>query len=754
MREEPDDRTPDDARSDADWEALARAVERLSERVERLERALPDPARGPAAVAPVTSAPVPPEPPKLDAQPESARAAKPDAREVAARLASASTRPSGPAAAAPTGPLARLRAESGPVVLLGITGGLALLMGLLYFAWYSIRQGWLPVEVRLLLSASVGAAALGLAWRLAPRGHTALSEGLGGAGLGAWFGAALVARHGHELIGPMATFALLVVGAGAGLGVAAHRNLRKLALFATLGAFLTPLTIGAHSLGLSELLAYQLVIVAFLYALEDRRPWPELGHLGNVSSWWLLLHWSQQLTGTTRTEELTWLFALFVLGHLQLASLVWRRHIRLASATPRLWLHVFAAWAVAAALIDTSETLGLASLGMAAINGGAALLLVRALERSPGVAAAHRGLLLGACATAAWLQVYAFGPTYFDRLGSLYWWTGMASIATALQLRAPSVAKGAALALPLFAAMAASLSPGLDAPAWLGFYLAALPLLLGLRPGARALAERVASDPLYAVSVLWGCAAWAASSWRHLDEQVPREGWFAASCWVAAAVVTARCVRAPSPSRAAVVLFVHGVLLAFCIALSLGLGYFRPVQPFAPGKLWQLGVLLGVAALTYATSASFRREPDESWRARTFEFAALVRTTAFVVVAMLLVTGTVPLVTDNAYGARSLNQAGWSVAWAVAGLSLLLRGLFARRGLWRKAGLVLLFTTAGKLLVVDLTFVSMMWRVLSFAGLGVCMLAGAYYYRRLSDSLKPGPAGASGAADLETPTDS
>lgn len=752
MPDEHDDGQP---RPTPDRDALARAVERLSERVERLERELRITPASPGASAPGSGT----RPREPVATPESATAPEPATPARATPPPTAKSTREGaarsfdpPASPAPTrtGPFARLREESGPVIWLGLTGGAALLMGLLYFAWYSIQQGWIPVEVRLVLTGVVGATALGLAWRVAARGHTALAEGLGGAGLGAWFGAALVARHGHQLIGPTATFALLVAGALAGLGVAADRNLRKLALFATLGALLTPLTVGEHGLGLSEWLGYQLVVVAFLYALEDRRPWPELGHLALVTSWMLLVYGSQELPSATRGEELSWLFALFLLGHLQLASLLWRRHIGLAQAVPRLWLHVFGAWAVAGVLSRTSETFGVVSLVMAAVNTGVCVLLPRALDRD--VSRTSRAALAGACATVAWLQVFSFGPAYFERLGSIYWWTAMASVTTAAHLRAPSAALGAALTLPLYAALATHLAPLSPAPPWVGFYLAALPIGIGLAPRAGTLAVSIATDSSRAVSLLLGCIAWAAASWQGLRHLDPHEGWFVASCWVAAAVVTARSVRAPSPARVGVALLVQAALLCFCISLSAGLGFFRPHLPFAAGKAWQLGVLVGLAALTTGTGLGLRTAARENaWASRVFDWAALLRAAAVVAVAMLGVTAAVAHTMDSYAGARSLNQAGWSVCWAVAGLSLLLRGLYARRGLWRKAGLALLFTTAGKLLVVDLVSVSMIWRVLSFVGLGVCMLAGAYFYRRLADSLKAEPLSPGGP--LQSPAD-
>ncbi|MBV1859082.1 MAG: DUF2339 domain-containing protein, partial [Nannocystaceae bacterium] len=98
-----------------------------------------------------------------------------------------------------------------PVWPLAIAGGVALLLGLIFFAWHVLEQGWIDTSHKLLLGGAASVLLTAAAWPLAKRGQPEVAGALGGAGLGAWFSTWLVARHVYGLASAGVAFAALVV---------------------------------------------------------------------------------------------------------------------------------------------------------------------------------------------------------------------------------------------------------------------------------------------------------------------------------------------------------------------------------------------------------------------------------------------------------------------------------------------------------------------------------------------------------------
>lgn len=731
---------PNRPASAADVAALREALEALTRRVDALDggtRVASPPASEHASQA-------------LEPQAVEAPQEPPVAAPSSAPPVSSGEAPSPPARTAREawriGPLRNVSREALPVVAMGAAGGVALLMGLLYFVWYSIQQGWISPRVRLSAVAAFGVLALFQAWRMAPRGHRTVAAALGGAGLGGLFGAALVARHVHGFFGPGTTFVLLVLAATLGFVVAVHRRLRLLASLAAWGAFATPLVVGSDSSSLHELMTYQLVVAGFLYTVEHRRGWPELGHFAVFSSWALLSVAMLPSFGTGRWDAWSWAWVYLVVGQVQAWNLLRRGSLAPLHGAPRVWINGFLAWVLAADASVGEHSEAYTTLAMAVWNGAYALSFLRFL-RTPGERAGERSeklrrlAVLAALAggtSIAWLQLFAFAPMRLaiDSVGLQLWWTAMAALAVLVHVRWPRVVTLLPIVPPYLAAVAWSLGHADTEAIPGGFLLAALPLAVGLFPSARTLAASSAARELWlAVCLVVGAVVWLALSERHFADRDPRGGWVPLACLVAATGVTLRAVAEPSAARIrATLLLLLGVGWVGVLHAA-DAGLFQPVHvpSFAStGRAHGIAAFVGVAVLAHWTGFGCRRRADdENGLATVADYAGVVRPLAWLLAAMLVVSGVVPRLTSDVANAGSLTQAGWSVCWAVGGLTLLLRGLFARRSIWRRAGMVLLFTTAAKLVFVDLVEVSMVWRVLSFVGLGVCLLLGAYAYRRL-----------------------
>lgn len=736
---------------------LARSVEALSARVEALEqRSRPEPrVRSEARTVAAAAAPTPPLPasPARSERPTTPPAHQPEAQVVTVPWSShpvaTPARAAGRAPGWRVGPLRNVGAERLPVVLMGAAGGVALLMGVLYFAWYSIQQGWISPEVRLLLTGLFGLCALAGAWRLAARGQTTVAAALGGAGLGGWFGATLVARHAHGLVGAEGAFALLVFGAALGMAIAVHQRLRLLATLAALGAFLTPLAVAEGTDRLHELMAYQLVVVAFLYLIESKRRWPELGAIAVLGSWGLFVAWAAEHLGdSNRAGAVAWSFALLVVGHAQAWQLVRGARLSPWIAAPRLWVNGYVAWTLAGVAARGHEAAWV-GLGMAALNLCTAIALLR-VRTSPSVGGGSDGAArpvvygfwwragIAACLSVAWLQVFAFAPLRLEDDQLTLWWFAMAALVTVQLIRTRRYAYLSPFLLPWLAALVASASQTGTTSTVLGFSTAALPLCFGLWPTRTQVARSHVTLDWVLGAALWaGCAAWAVMASHHLERDVAREGWILALCLAAAVPMVLRLVVAPTMARCGALLVALFALTWLATVFAFEGGLLRPATEFGPERTWQIGAVVGVAALAFLIVVRFRArlegEPETAWVGHVHDISGVLVVGALLLVALHLVAGSVPSLTSDPSNAGSLVQAGFSVCGAVAGLFLLVRGLLARRSTWTRVGMLALFATSAKLAAVDLLQVSMIWRVLSFVGLGACLLLGAYAYRRLGD---------------------
>ncbi|MFW6060072.1 MAG: DUF2339 domain-containing protein [Phycisphaeraceae bacterium] len=80
-----------------------------------------------------------------------------------------------------------------------------------------------------------------------------------------------------------------------------------------------------------------------------------------------------------------------------------------------------------------------------------------------------------------------------------------------------------------------------------------------------------------------------------------------------------------------------------------------------------------------------------------------------------------------------ITQAEWyaySLAWLVFGVAVLVLGIRLGRAGLRHAGLIVMLLTVGKVFIFDTAHLADLYRVLSFLGLGLCLLGLGYLYQR------------------------
>jgi uncharacterized membrane protein len=201
--------------------------------------------------------------------------------------------------------------------------------------------------------------------------------------------------------------------------------------------------------------------------------------------------------------------------------------------------------------------------------------------------------------------------------------------------------------------------------------------------------------------------------------------------WAAAAAALAwlgsRLDVTPDPalSSAERVLLAAGIFLALAVARTL-------IVEAPPSALFDGVESLTDAAIAIATCAAAgfacgtfarRVSPDG---ARLASFAGAIG---------LVYLGSVAIVdTVGVYGLGETRQAGqaWlSAFWTVTGLGAVIVGLLRRKADVRLAGLALLGVAIVKVWTYDLSELDELTRVLSFVGLGILLLIGAFAYQRI-----------------------
>jgi len=150
------------------------------------------------------------------------------------------------------------------------------------------------------------------------------------------------------------------------------------------------------------------------------------------------------------------------------------------------------------------------------------------------------------------------------------------------------------------------------------------------------------------------------------------------------------------------------VRIAACAALALAGSLLRTA---ADRRRALAGVLHGVAAGVLLLVLSVAWVDHQGWRARLSAGAGDP---------------------EEAQRARWLGQVGLSVLWTLYAAALLAFGFVRARALVRYAGLALLGVVCVKVLAVDLSRLDAIYRILSFAVLGVVLFAVAFFYQRAS----------------------
>lgn len=387
--------------------ALRRQNDRLSSDLAALRRQLatqpPSPAvvAGPAVVAPVEAAVPPPPAPPFVPEPEPLPSAEPEAIIIGADLPASPSVPAPPKLPALEPVKGGWEQRLGARAFLWI-GAITLALAAVFLVRYSIEEGYLSPEVRVILAALFGFALIAGAERMRPRDDR-VSQALAAAGVAALYGSLLSAVALYDMISKVAAGG----GAAALTAFAITLSLRHgmlVAALAFVGGFLSPAIIGSEQPNTPVLFGYLLAIAAGTLTVIRLRGWWMLGWgvLAGSALWtcvWML--------ADPDLPELHWvgLFLVAIAGHFVWAS--WRRLQESENPAKDVLALVWASLAV---------TGGLLVLAIAQDHGA---------QTAGWLALAAHGL--GIFAFSRWAPRFQFAAGLAPALSlaalALWWWT-------------------------------------------------------------------------------------------------------------------------------------------------------------------------------------------------------------------------------------------------------------------------------------------------------------------------------------------
>ncbi|HTE59110.1 MAG TPA: DUF2339 domain-containing protein [Solirubrobacteraceae bacterium] len=653
--------------------------------------------------------------------------------------------------------------------VLGWVGGLAVLVGLLFFLVIAASRGWIGEEARVLMAAGASFALLAAgAWLHERRGRNEAALAATATGIAGLFATVVVAGPVYDLLPALPALAVaLAVGATA-TGLAVRWEAPGIGWLGILGALLAPTLVGAGDD--DSAIAFMLVAYGAAGAVMVWQRWHALAGVAFAVAvpqlgWWLL-------DGPSAAGVVAALSVFGAVTAVAAAGFEWRMRapqVRV-SALVLLALDALALAGLGSLGLDDGGTsLWLAALALVHLAAGLLARRSSRVSRELTLMLAGLGIVLADVAFASvadglpLVLGWAAGAVGFSALAraarhradeavALGGLSGhlLLAVATAVTGAAPVSAMSgaapdqaaaiAALAALVAAAWAAARLVEPRRPEWrLALDAAALCALLSL--------SAVALDGVALTLALAGEAAALAALAGRLSN--------AAGDATGAPPRPGRRERLgagpdPLPFPAAVVFL--------GVALTQALAVLAPPSVLVAGLDPVLAAVAGLAAIAGAAVLVARAAPTGTAAlvaraAPTGTRVALGATAAAValyLVSALVVTPFQP--GGDASGlplaqldVRQQGQALLSALWALAGVAALIAGLVRDTRTLRLGALALLTLTVGKVFAFDLASLTSLYRVGSCIALGLLLLLGAYAWQRIRPRPLPDLRGVPGA---------
>jgi uncharacterized membrane protein len=628
--------------------------------------------------------------------------------------------------------------------LLAWVGGIAVVLGAVFFVTMAIHRGWIGEGMRVLLAFLCSTALLGAGvWLHERQGRTQTAKIMVAAAIAALYASLTAATALYDLVTPVEGFLVAGLVGAVASAIAVRWKSVQIAGIGIVGALLAPVLVDAGTSVAALVFMAMALISAIAVVIWERWPW--LATLAYVVSLPQLLLWVHHTYEPHLYRVLIvllgfWLlYMLAAIGYdLRVAS----QRLRVPSAmlafsnvvvtsgvgyailksevsgnAATTWvlamaaLHVVLGFAIAwrrssakeIALLAAAVGIGLSAIGLALALDGPALVSCWAVEAALLAWLARRTESKRAVAGAiGFLALAGARALNYERIRIDHHITGTRADATAV-VALLVVAVSAVVVARLFPRQLSEDVSGLDA--------------LSTIPFDRL--RDIATPVLDAVAIAVVAIA--------LD--VVLSGWKLPVAWVALAaalVLISRKLESPTYSPASA---------ALLVAASLHILFFDvPPKVALNHGLDHLGLqfvaLLFVAAGWIVVARSLRLpglegEEENAVRAQVSVAAAIA---ALYLGSALIVT----VAPSGTTGGTQIGQMLLSVFWALCGFASLAYGLVRDNAWVRRGGFFLLVLAAGKVFIYDLASLDQMARVLSLIGLGLLLLAATFLYQRLA----------------------
>lgn len=288
-------------------------------------------------------------------------------------------------------------------------GAVTLALAAVFLVRYSIEEGYLSPEVRVILAALFGFALIGVAERVRSRDDR-VAQALAAAGVAALYGALFSAAALYDMISKVAAGGGAAALTAFAIGVSLRHGIFVAGL-AFVGGFVSPAIIGSETPNTPVLFGYLLAIAAGTLAVIRLRGWWPLGWgvLGGSALWTLL--WMQSLAG-----GIFWVGFFLVAVAGLFVWVTWRRLQENANPTDdvalMVWLSLGVTGALIVALIIQDDGQQAAGWFALAAHGLGLFVLARWTPRFQYVAALAPALSI--VTLAAWWADAASLGTGFD----------------------------------------------------------------------------------------------------------------------------------------------------------------------------------------------------------------------------------------------------------------------------------------------------------------------------------------------------
>jgi uncharacterized membrane protein len=193
--------------------------------------------------------------------------------------------------------------------LLNRIGAVALILGVGFFMKEAFDRNWISEPVRVIIGAVVGLLCLAGAYRTHSRGLKIFAQGLVGAGISILYLSVYASFNFYALVPQWIAFILMSIVTVLSLAQALYYDSLAVALLGLAGGFLTPIMLSTGSNNEVGLFTYLALLNAGLLGMLVRKDsWSVVEPVSFVSTWLLYAAWHSRYY----TPDALWLTVFFV----------------------------------------------------------------------------------------------------------------------------------------------------------------------------------------------------------------------------------------------------------------------------------------------------------------------------------------------------------------------------------------------------------------------------------------------------------